>query len=213
MVFEIDWTKYRLVDLSWEVVPNQMPADRPFDIREGRLGDGTLKYEITNTHTHVGTHIESPFHFYFKGNTCTDYPLEKFMGKAALLTTNIPENAPGVSLDHVKEQLEPKRGSFEILFVRNDTPRRPLYFDIACVPYFAGLNLKLFAFESTINFGREPKDGRTFHDLLLSRDTLLIEFPANAAALDRDFFYLFAVPLRVKNLDSSACRLFAVLER
>ncbi|MBX7257786.1 MAG: cyclase family protein [Candidatus Hydrogenedentes bacterium] len=213
MVFNIDLTKYKLVDLSWEVTPNAMPQDRPFDIREGRLGDGTLKYEITNTHTHVGTHIESPVHFYFKGKTCTDYPLDHFMGKAALLTTDIPECAPSVSLAHVKEQLEPRRGQFEILYVRNDTPRRPLYFDIDCVPYFAELGLKLFAFDSTINFGREPEDGRTFHDLLLSRDTLLIEFPANGRAIDKDLFYLFAMPLRIKDLDSSACRLFAVVER
>ncbi len=213
MVFDIDFKKYKLVDLSLEVVPNQKVEGRPFEVKEGRLGDGTLKYDIVNTHTHVGTHIESPYHFYFKGNSCTDYPLEHFMGQATLLKTDIAEDSPTVTLDFVKEQLEPRRGSFEMLFVRNDTPRRPLMFDLDCVPYFAELTLKLFAFDSTINFGEGAEAGKTFHDLLLSRDTLLVEFPDSAADLDKDLFYLFAVPLKIKGIDSSGCRLFAVVER
>ncbi|MCC6486881.1 MAG: cyclase family protein [Candidatus Hydrogenedentes bacterium] len=213
MLFDIDLKAYKLVDLSLEVVPNQTTEGRPFEVKEGRLGDGTLKYDIVNTHTHVGTHIESPVHFYFKGKTCTDYPLDHFMGKATLLKTDIEECAPRVTLDFVKRQLEPRRGSFEVLFVRNDTPRNPLIFDMDCVPYFAELGLKLFIFDCTINFGQGLEDGKTFHDLLLSRDCLLVEFPANGQALDRDMFYLFAMPLKIKGIDSSGCRLFAVVER
>ncbi|GMU94063.1 MAG: hypothetical protein AMXMBFR4_31210 [Candidatus Hydrogenedentota bacterium] len=213
MAFNIDLEKYKLVDLSMAVVPNQAVEGRPFEVREGRLGDGTLKYDIVNTHTHVGTHIESPIHFYFNGKTCTDYPLEHFMGKATLLTTAIPDSLPRISLEFVRDQLEPRRGTFEILFVRNDTARKPLIFDMACVTYFAGLRLKLFVFDSTIHFGERPEDGRTFHDLMLGGDTLLVEFPANADALDRPDFYLFAVPLKIQGIDSSGCRLFAVVER
>ncbi len=213
MVFDIDFNAYKLVDLSLAVLPNQTTEGRPFEVKEGRLGDGTLKYDIVSTHTHVGTHVESPMHFYFKGHTCSDYPLDHFMGKATLLRTNIADDTPRVTLEFVKEQLEPRRGSFEILFVRNDTLHRPLVFDLDTVPYFAGFGLKLFVFDSTISFGEGPEAGRTFHDLLLSRDTLLVEFPDNAQALDRDHFYVFAVPLKIQGIDSSGCRLFAVVER
>lgn len=213
MVFDIDFNRYRLVDLSLEVIPNQLTEGRPFEVREGRLGDGTLKYDIVNTHTHVGTHVESPLHFYFKGRTCTDYPLEHFMGRATILTTVVSDDERRVSADFVRRQLEPRRGRFEILVVRNDSGRNPLVLDMECVAYFAELGLKLFVFERTIQFGEGLEDGRTFHDQLLGRDTLLVEFPANAGDLDRDFFYLFAVPLRIRGIDSSACRLFAVVER
>ena len=196
------------------VVPNQLTAGRPFEVREGRLGDGTLKYDIVNTHTHVGTHIESPVHYYFKGNTCTDYPLERFMGRAALVTTAIPESAPSVTLDHVRPQLEAKRGRFEIVYLRNDTPRRPLFVDLDCVRYFAEFDLKLFVFDHTINFGDTTiAAGRTFHELLLGRDTLLVEFPSNGAALAKPDFYLVAAPLNIRGIDSSGCRLFAVVEK
>ena len=55
--------------------------------------------------------------------------------------------------------------------------------------------------------------GRIFHDLLLSRDTLLVEFPSNGAALTKPDFFVFAVPLNIRGIDSSGCRLFAVVEK
>jgi len=213
-VFTIDFSRFDLIDLSMGIIPNQLNEGRPFEVKEGRLADGTLKYDIVNTHTHVGTHIESPVHFYFKGKTCTDYPLTHFMGPAALLTTNIPDDAPSVTLAHVQPQLESKRGKIEVLYVRNDTARRPLFIDLECVHYFAGFGLKLFVFEHTINFGDTSLEaGREFHDVMLSRDTLLVEFPANGAALTRSDFYLMAVPLNIRGIDSSACRLFAIQEK
>ncbi|MBI4558955.1 MAG: cyclase family protein [Candidatus Hydrogenedentes bacterium] len=213
MVFDIDFNKYRLVDLSLEVVPNQTDPYRPFEVRPGRLGDGTHKFDIINTHTHVGTHIESPWHFYGKGNTCTDYPLEKFMGRTILLKSNPSAGQDRICLADVKQQLESRRGTFKILYVRNDSGQKPLRFDMECIPYFAELGLNLFIFDSTIEFGQGLEDGRKFHDLLMSRDVLFIEFPNNSPDLDRDEFFVFALPLKIKNLDSSACRLLAILER
>lgn len=213
MPFDIDFKKYDLVDLSLEVRLNQDVPGRPFEVREGRLGDGTRKFDIVNTHTHVGTHIESPWHFYGEGNTCSDYELRKFMGPARLLRGALPAGHDQVPVDYVREQLEGHRGSFKHLVVRNETEHRPLRFHRDCVDYFASLDLDVFAFDATIEFGQGQKDGERFHDLLLGKHTLLAEFPDNTDALQRDAFYLFAVPLKIKGVDSSACRMFAVVER
>lgn len=212
-MFDIDPTKYRLVDLSTQVVPGHTDPYRPFDIVEGRLGDGTRKFDIVNSHTHVGTHIESPWHFYGDRNTCTDYPLEKFMGKATLLKGAPAAGNERVTLADVEAQLEPRRGEFSVLVVRNDTDQKPLRFTMDCIPYFASFNLDLFVFEMSIEFGQGLDDGREFHDIMLSRDILLVEIPANMGSLNQDNFFVFAMPLNVRKLDSSWCRLFAVLER
>jgi arylformamidase len=212
-VFSIDYSKYRLVDLSTQVVPGQTDPYRPFDIVEGRLGDGTRKFDIVNTHTHVGTHVESPWHFYGERNTCTDYPLTKFLGPATLLKAKPGEGKERVDVEDVKAQLEARRGKFSILVVRNDTAEKPLRFTMDCVPYFAGLNIDLFVFEMSVEFGQGLEDGRAFHDIMLSKDILLVEIPANLHDLDKDSFFVFAMPLNVRRLDSSACRLFAIVER
>jgi len=213
MVFDIDFSQYKLVDLSLEVQPNQTVPGRPFAVREGRLDDGTWKFDIIDTHTHVGTHVESPWHFYGRGNTCTDYPLEKFIGRAVLVAPKPAGDAEWVAADTLRAALEPRRGQFSILFLRNDTDRRPLPMHMDCVTYLAELGLDLLVFDSTIGFGEGHEDGRTFHDVLMSRDVLFVEFPANAQALDRDEFFIMAVPLNIKGIDSSPCRLFAIVEK
>lgn len=213
MPFSIDFSKYELVDLSLEVELNQKVPGRPFEVREGRLGDGTRKFDIVNTHTHVGTHIESPWHFYGDRETCSDFPLDKFLGPARLLKGILPAGEDQVPVASVREQLEPYRGTFKHLVVRNDTDRRPLRFRRDCVDYFAGLGLDVFAFDSTIEFGEGAADGERFHDLLLGGGTMLAEFPDNTQGLHRDEFFLFAVPLKIKGVDSSWCRMFAIVEK
>jgi len=213
MAFDIDFSKYRLVDLSLEVVPNQTVPGRPYAVRQGRLDDGTWKFDVTDTHTHVGTHVEAPWHFYGQGKTCTDYPLEKFMGTAVLAPLRPDGAEPWITLDAVRAVLEPQQGRFSIVYLRNDSEHRRLHIHMDCVPYLAELGIDLLVFDSTIEFGDGIDDGRAFHDMLMSRDVLFVEFPANGQALDKDRFYLFAVPLKIKGLDSSGCRLFALVER
>lgn len=213
MPFAVDWSRYRLVDLSMSVYPNQKVVGRPFEVKRSNLPDGTHKFDIVNTHTHVGSHIESPWHFYGEGKTCTDYPLDYFMGPAALLRGRLNPGEDQVTLAECQAQLEPLKGTFDRLVVRNDSGQTPLRFDFACVPYFADLGLKVFLFDATIEFGHGLDDGRKFHDLMLGKDALLAEFPAGLDQLDQDTFSLFTMPLRIEGIDSSPCRIFALLDR
>ncbi|MFB3787072.1 MAG: cyclase family protein [bacterium] len=213
MVFHIDFTKYRLVDLSRLVIPNQPEAaDRPFLIQESFLPDRTCKFDI-QTHSHVGTHVESPWHFYRAGKSISDFPLEKFMGRCRMLRAVPAGQGNSVTLEFVRDVLEPLRGQFEILLVRNDSAVKPIFVDLKVVEYLQDFNLQLLVFTTDVHFGRDMEEGRRFHELLMSREVCLVEIPAQCEELGRDDFYLFAAPMRVQGLDSAMCRLFAVVER
>ena len=92
MVFSIDLEKYRVVDLSYLVVPPGTP-DRPFVIQRGRLGDLAYKFDIVRSHTHVGTHVETPAHFFPGGKDATALALDSFFGRAVLLDVHDSERA------------------------------------------------------------------------------------------------------------------------
>lgn len=62
----------------------------------------------------------------------------------------------------------------------------------------AGCGRKFFAYKERVSRFEVDARGRIW---------------ANGQALDRDMFYLFAMPLKIKGIDSSGCRLFAVVER
>lgn len=213
MVFHIDFTKYRLVDLSRLVIPNQPdPEGRPFHIQESILPDRTYKFDI-QTHSHVGTHVESPWHFYHAGKSISDFPLEKFMGRCRMLRAVPSGEVNTVSLDFVRKALEPRRGEFKILLVRNDSAFKPIHIGLDVVEYLRDFDLQLLVFTTDVHFGRDVEEGRRFHDILMSREVCLVEIPAQCEELDRDDFYLFAAPMRVQGLDSAMCRLFAVVEK
>ena len=92
-MFCIDEEKYRVIDISFQVVPGQ-GGDRPFEMRPGILADGALKYDITNTHTHVGSHVESAAHFFEDGTPIDKYPLAAFYGPGVLLEVDPDQDGP-----------------------------------------------------------------------------------------------------------------------
>ncbi|MGB9594732.1 MAG: cyclase family protein, partial [Candidatus Poribacteria bacterium] len=92
MMFDIDLSKYRIIDLSYEVIPPGS-EDRPFVIERGYLADMAYKYDVTKTHSHVGTHVETPAHFFDGGKDVVDLPLTTFFGRGILLDiVNVGEN-------------------------------------------------------------------------------------------------------------------------
>ena len=82
MLFDIDRGRYRVIDLSLGVGPPGLD-DRPFLVKRGFLDDESFMHRIS-THTHVGTHIESPAHFFEDGRQLEDFPLNRFYGRAVL---------------------------------------------------------------------------------------------------------------------------------
>ena len=73
MVFSIDPDRYRIVDLSYLVVPPGT-RERPYVVQRGRLADQAYKFDIVRTHTHVGTHVETPAHFFPDGKIDLSQP-------------------------------------------------------------------------------------------------------------------------------------------
>ena len=96
----IDPAQYRLVDLSVEIEPPGS-EERPLEVSVGRLADDTYKMDISKLHSHVGTHVEAPYHFFGSGKLITDMPLESFFGPAALLSVDDPADSEvtGETLD------------------------------------------------------------------------------------------------------------------
>lgn len=92
-MFSIDTNKYRIVDLSYTVDPDNYPPDRPFALELGYLADRAFKYDV-RTHSHVGTHIEAPAHFYEGGRDITSYPLDAFFGGRCSSTSRTPKRRP-----------------------------------------------------------------------------------------------------------------------
>ncbi|GAB4317519.1 MAG: cyclase family protein [Promethearchaeota archaeon] len=213
----------RLVDLSEEVVVGQT-GYRPFLATPAELDDGTTKFDVTCTHSHVGTHVEAPLHFFEGGRDVAAYPLEHFVGRALLVRLDASD-FPGwlaasellVGRDFLEERLvgrlSPGGGDVVLFHCTSRLRERAgaaaldgatLAVDAAL--YLVEAGVKLVGFDALEFEG----DGRRVHDVLLSNDVLLVEFLTNLDRLVGDEFLFCCAPVRVRGLDSGWARAWAL---
>lgn len=224
MLFSIDESKYRIVDISYRVAPPGT-EDRPLHIKRGLLPDGAFKHEVT-THTHVGTHIESPAHFYEDGKHIEDFSLDHFYGRAVLF------DFAGVNSEPVDAKaLEADIGSIirpgDIVCFRNTHPdwrkfhakdrtTRPWLNADGC-RWLVDHKVKLIFIDdfSGIALAKDVPTSRENHAILLqpANEILICEFPDGLQKLTRKEFFVMALPLKFHGLDSVWTRAIAIEER
>ena len=217
-MFDIDLTKYRLVDLSYEVTPNQ-PGDRPLMMQRGFLADRAFKYDITKTHSHVGTHVESPAHFYEGGKDLTGFPLTSFMGRAVLAEVHDASSVLAILPEHLEADVGAILREGDILILRNND-QSSLAGGVAALPHLtpeaarwmAARKIKLLGVDNYVRLACDIESGRELHDILMSQDICFVEWLDNLDQLRRKEFFFMALPWKVRTMDSSWARAVAIEE-
>ncbi len=213
MPFSIDPAKYRVVDLSYRVVPPGTP-DRPFVVQRGRLADFAYKFDIIRTHTHVGTHVEAPAHFYPGGKDVTELPLDTFYGRAVLLDVADAAQAQEIGGPYLDKALGGIIQGRDIVICRNSDTRsapRPCFTPEAAV-WLRDHEAKMVGIGTDFSLGATITAARAFHDILMSRDACLVEFLDNLADLRRREFFFMALPFKCAQVDSATARAIAIEE-
>jgi kynurenine formamidase len=219
-MFSIDPSKYRIIDLSYQVDPDNYPPDRPFELTLGYLADNAYKYDV-RTHSHVGTHIEAPAHFFEGGRDITSYPLDAFHGRAVLV--DVLDAAAAAQLDgaYLEKAIGDRVQPGDILIFRNSDqaslrsgdPRRFPTLTPDAGRWMADREVKILGIDNHFRLGKDVPDGRGLHDVLMSKGVTFIEWLDNLAAISQPVFYFMALPFKVRKMDSSWCRAIAIEER
>jgi arylformamidase len=221
-MFDVDLSKYRVVDLSYEVVPGESD-ERPFDIALARLADDTYRYDITCTHSHVGTHVEMPWHYYRAGKTVTDYPVTAFMGRCVLLPFSLPPGQLEITPAYVEAEIGGLVRAGDIVLFHNAHNvglRQGQVDDLEIIPYITPAvahwlrdrQIKLFGFD-IMRLGRTVEETRAVHDVLMSQGVPFVEWLDHLEEIGTREFYFMALPYKVRDLDSAFARAIGIVER
>ncbi len=211
-----DLLQGRIVDLSYEVVPPGT-EERPFQIKRGFLADQAFKHEVI-THTHVGTHVEVPAHFFEGGKEVTDLPLERFFGRGVLLDVPDAAKAQQIGPLYLEEHLAPLLKGGDVVICRNSDPRtfkpnadlRDPALTAQGAEWLRHQHIKMLGIDTHFRLGNDVAEGRAIHDVLLSADICLIEFLDNLAALQEKEFFFLALPFKARGVDSAWTRAIAI---
>jgi len=213
-----DLLKGRIVDLSYEVIPPGT-QERPFAIKRGLLADNAFKHEVT-THTHVGTHVEVPAHFFEGGKEVTDLPLDRFFGRAVVLDVPDATEAQAIGPQWLEKHLAPLLRGGDIVLCRNSdnrtlqpgSPKRDPGLSVEGAQWLRQHGVKMVGIDGHFRFGDGVDEGRAIHAALLSADICLIEFLDNLAALRKKEFFFLALPFKARGVDSAWARALAIEE-
>ena len=175
--------------------------------------------------THLGTHVDAPYHFHPGGVTIEDMPLEKYMGPAMLLDLRqVARRQASISVEDLRQAggaAEALRDRIAVLFTgwserESGQPCFYLqgpYLSTEGADYLAKAGVNAVAVDFPID-KHPPTPQSTINDfpvhrLLLGQSIPLIENLINLEQLVGRNFELWALPIKLKGGDGAATRAVA----
>ncbi len=166
--------------------------------------------------SHVGTHIEFPYHHLKSGKSAADYPLERLVGDAVLLDFSHKGKDEEITRSEVENcGVEIRKG--DIVFIRTDmdkrwnTPQghdRPVLSIDATKYLVEDVGIHCIGTDAT-GLEVRGRNDQPVHEILFTHDVAMVESLAHLDKLTSNRFTVFILPLMVEGLDSCPVRVVA----
>lgn len=208
----------RLIDLSLDIydrAPTFWPDPKTAVIPH--LTIQNLSYNITQliTSTHLGTHLDAPYHFFDDGRTVENLDIRRGFGPAWVL--DFSHKGPGeeITVADMQAHVDKVTPGSRLLFRTGWDKQfpQPCYFSDQ--PYLGPETCRWLVERGVATVALDtptvyPADYITVHHLLLRAEILIVEGLARLDQLQSKEVILLALPLRIRGRDGSPCRAVAI---
>lgn len=208
---------YRVVDLSKRVVPAE--ETRRCEIRvnkQERTQDYWCEMDLMS---HLGTHLEAPYHYDLSWKDTASYPVSAFMGRCVMLKLTDIEPAARITPEHMDKADAGRVRAGDIVLL--DTPYhlppfsfpekeiRP-YVNADMGQWLADKGVKSIGFADAVDIETNVPEFKEFHRVAMGNDITFLEVLENLDELNADVFFLVALPMYIEGLDSCPVRIVAI---
>jgi len=215
----------RIHDLSYHLYPER--EQRRLRLIPIRSLETSFSNEFAlEIHSHIGTHIEGPYHCLREGKKLDELPIDKFFGEAAIidLTWKKTEEREITKEDLMKTGGHVREGDIVLLKTGYDAEfsvdemqseeymsGSPFLSDDA-VEWLIAKKIKSMGidFWSIEEYPIDPAVGEPKHKRLFGRDIPLIHSLVNLSKVEVERVFFIALPLPISGLDSSPVRAVAI---
>ena len=164
--------------------------------------------------SHVGTHIEFPYHHLKTGKSAADYPLERLVGDAVLFDFTHKKKDEVISKSEIQNSgVEVRKGDIVIIYTgMQELWNTPTGHDRPCLSVEATEYLvveKGIHCIGTDATGLEIRgtDHQPVHQLLFAHNVAMIESMTNLDKLSGDRFTIITLPLKIEGMDACSVRI------
>ena len=167
--------------------------------------------------SHLGTHVEFPYHHLKDGKSAADYPLERLVGDALLLDFSHKRKDEEITKEEVEKAAVPIYKG-DIVFIRTDmhhlwkTPKahhRPVL-SIAAAQYLVEeIGIHCIGTDAT-GLEVRGRNDQPVHEILFKNDVAMVESLTNLDKLILTRFQVIMLPLMIEGMDSCPVRVVAL---
>ncbi len=213
--------KLRVIDLSKQLDPAT-------ETRRCHLFRFNTGGAIPDFHTHMdlmshlGTHVECPYHHNDDWPDVQGLPLTSFMGRALYVKLAGLEPNSHIMPADMERVCGNKIRIGDIVILDSPHPIEPftkktntgddkrLFICRELAEWLAEKQVKCIGFGDGVSIENSNEDVRAFHDVLMARNIVFLEVLKNLDQLTTDVFFMSYSPLPIKGLDSSPVRAYAI---
>lgn len=212
-----------IIELSHRMIPGKEHfrlETRTFDVTEllpevkHRPDIWYVLSDITMS-SHVGTHIEFPYHHWKDGADADDYPLENLIGEAVVLNFSHKKNGEPITLEELKvHRNRIKKGN--IIFIRTNMDKffrterwtEQPYLTEEAMDWLISLQPKVIGTDAS-GFEVPGTDYQPNHLKMFQNNIAMVESATNLGAIGEEWVMVFILPLRIKGIDACPVRIVA----
>jgi arylformamidase len=222
----------RIVDLSHTVIPGQEEYRLEVDTRFTEQWAQFAQYRRLEGHwyvlsevtfsTHVGTHIEFPFHHVETGLDAASYPLEQLIGEAVVIDISRWGNNEKISLPNLQQAAGDRIRPGDIVYFFTGLDRyyhtekrhyRP-WFATDAIEWLAEQRIKVLGVDTSGIEVRNPDGsasvGQPNHEALLGAGIALVEYLTNLQEFLGRRFITYILPVKLKGAEAFPVRIIGV---
>jgi arylformamidase len=211
----------RIIDLSKQLDPST-------ETRRCSLYRFNTGGRIPDFHTHMdlmshlGTHVECPYHHNENWPDVQALPLTTFLGRAVYVNiTHLQPNSHIMPADMEKASAGIINKDDIVIIdspfrIEPFTPKtnteedKRLFICREVAEWFAEKGVKCIGFGDGVSIENSNEDVCAFHDVLLARNIVFLEVLKNLDKLRKEVFFMSYSPLPIKGLDSSPVHAYAI---
>tara|TARA_Y100000588_G_C14079008_1_gene849297 strand:- start:232 stop:906 length:675 start_codon:yes stop_codon:yes gene_type:complete len=221
----IDLSKYRIIDLSYEMIPGEMKINgqylhgepfvgRTIEVQEFMAYGARMHF--IQSQTHNGTHCEGAYKYLDEGPDMAGMPLASYIGEAVI--TDFTHKGPGDQIISADEMRQAGVGADDIVLVRtnadienrDDMP----YFAAEVLDFFIDTGIKLLASGGNLFYG--PVDVPNAHidaeRKLLEKGIPMVDALKGLDQIQKERVFFIALPLKMQRVTAAWTRAIALEE-
>jgi len=179
-------------------------------------------HTIIDITSHLGTHVECPYHHDDNWPDVSSLPLTTFFGRAIYVNIDTLPPRSYISPEALEKACKGKLKENDIIILdspyklepftnKTNTPEdKRLLVNGETAIWLRDKKVKCVGFGDGVSIENRNEDVKPFHDILLAENIVFLEVLKNLELLEKDVFFMSYTPLYIKGLDSSPVRVYAI---